>query len=230
MRNSCRSYDDRIIGRHELEKILEIMKDSEASPFGSSIRFMLISSEPDSGDELRDLGTYGVVRNPAEFIIGAVNSAVCDLIDFGFCMEKIVLGITDLDIGTCWLGGSFNKSAFSKRINAGETETVPAVVSVGYPARKRTIVDRLNRKMAGSKSRKSWEELFFLEKFDSPLSEDEAGVFKISFEAVRLAPSASNKQPWKILFERKKTSCHFYMSPTLSYGQFEKPAFRRPFY
>jgi len=35
---------------------------------------------------------------------------------------------------------------------------------------------------------------------------------------VRLAPSASNKQPWRIVLSEDKNTCHFYLEPTPNYS------------
>lgn len=47
--------------------------------------------------------------------------------------------------------------------------------------------------------------------FQIPLAEAEAGPFKITLEMVRLAPSAGNKQPWRVIL--KDGACHFYYRP-----------------
>ena len=44
--------------------------------------------------------------------------------------------------------------------------------------------------------------------FNTTLSKEEAGDFEFALEMVRLGPSASNKQPWRIVL--KDSACHFY--------------------
>jgi len=130
-------------------------------------------------------------------------------------MEKIILCATDIGLGTCWLGGTFTKSGFAQKISAAEGELVPAVTSVGYIAQRGGLEDGM-RRFVGADHRLPRENLFFREKFGSPLSPDEAGVYSVPLEMVRLGPSASNKQPWRIVKEGRLW--HFYLRRTKGYG------------
>ena len=57
-----------------------------------------------------------------------------DLEDYGYLLEEVVLHATGLGLGTCWLGGTFTRSTFTSRFGGvGRDETIPAVVSIGYP-------------------------------------------------------------------------------------------------
>jgi hypothetical protein len=71
------------------------------------------------------------------------------------------------------------------------------------------MVDRVIRWGAGSKKRKSWEELFWDGETGAPLSQDRAGQFATALEMVRLAPSASNRQPWRCC--KQGQTVHFYL-------------------
>jgi nitroreductase len=57
------------------------------------------------------------------------------------------------------------------------------------------------RFFAGSDSRKSWDQLFFDGEPGKPLDKAAAGDWVPVLEAVRMGPSASNKQPWRVLRE-----------------------------
>ena len=50
--------------------------------------------------------------------------------------------------------------------------------------------------------------LFFDGTFDTPLSESKASTLKNALEAVRLAPSAVNKQPWRAVVDGD--TVHFF--------------------
>ncbi|MFN2182467.1 MAG: nitroreductase family protein, partial [Anaerolineae bacterium] len=73
------------------------------------------------------------------------------------------------------------------------------------------------RRSAGSDRRLPWDRLFFRNSFDTPLTQDEAGAYAVPLEMVRLGPSASNKQPWRVV--KMGGSWHFYLSRTKGYGQ-----------
>jgi hypothetical protein len=58
--------------------------------------------------------------------------------------------------------------------------------------------------------------LFFDDQLNNPISREAAGNLSIPLEMVRIAPSASNKQPWRIV--RKGDAFHFCLSRTAGYG------------
>jgi nitroreductase len=217
-RFSCRTYRDEPLKdgrRHELEAYLAAL---QRGPFGTPLRFQLVAASKEDGRTLRGLGTYGFIKNAPGFILGAVPAeGRMSLEDFGYAMEDAILFATALGLGTCWLGGTFRKSTFAARLALGDEEVMPCVTSVGRPAGRRSFVDRLIRQKADSKSRLPWQSLFFDRRFDVPLRPAEAGPFAGPLEMVRLAPSASNKQPWRVV--REGPAWHFYLERTPGYLQ-----------
>jgi len=215
-RFSCRSYSDVAIEDKTRRRLEDFLAALPASPFGATTRFALIAATEHDRSALRGLGTYGFIKGAAAFIVGAVRPAAMNLEDFGYLMECAILLATDLGLGTCWLGGSFNKSNFAKKISAREDELVPAVASVGYIADKRRWLDGFIRRSVGADNRLPWERLFFAKEFGVPLSREAAGVFAIPLEMVQLGPSASNGQPWRLV--RDGDTWHFYLQRTKGYS------------
>jgi hypothetical protein len=78
-------------------------------------------------------------------------------------------------------------------------EMLPAVIATGYASGEPRFWDKLIRRGAGANQRKPWEELFFAGDFAHPLAREDAGPYGTVLEMVRLGPSASNKQPWRIV-------------------------------
>ena len=93
----------------------------------------------------------------------------------------------------------------------------PAVTPLGYAAEKRSIRETMMRKGMKSDSRVPFGELFFRDNFQNPLSEKDAGIWQLPLEMVRLAPSATNKQPWRIVVEKGRV--HFYEKKTPGYAK-----------
>ncbi|MDQ1350835.1 MAG: hypothetical protein QG657_1137 [Acidobacteriota bacterium] len=218
-RSSRRSYRDQPLDADIQKQLMEFLVKNNVGPFTSSVRFSLVAAQPGDSDTLKGLGTYGFIKGARAFIVGAVKPSEKNLEDYGYLMERIVLFATDLGLGTCWLGGTFNKSNFSKKIEAAEDELVPAVSPVGYTADKRSVTERLVRWGAGSKMRLPWENLFFQENFNTPLPTEAAGAYAVPLEMVRIGPSASNKQPWRIVKEPGKPVFHFYLQRSKGYEQ-----------
>lgn len=216
-RFSCRAYLQRSIEDATLSRLREFTGALRTGPFGNCARICLVAGDAADGQSLKDLGTYGMIKDAQGFIVGAVGPGARNLEDFGYLMEQAVLAATDLGLGTCWLGGSFKKSAFGKKITATAEERVPAVVSLGYSADPERTGGWVGRKV-GRWQRRPPEQMFFLETFDRALHPDHlAGVLWPALEAVRWGPSASNKQPWRVV--KKDAGWHFYLQRTKGYGR-----------
>lgn len=216
-RFSCRTYIERPIEDQVRQRLADFAASTTVGPLGTHSRFELAAATAQDRQALKGLGTYGFIRGATGFIIGATRDAEKGLEDFGYLMERIVLFATDLDLGTCWLGGSFTKSSFAAKIQAQDGELVPAVVSVGYVADNRSAVDRIARFVVSSHGRLPWEQLFFDGDFDVPLLRGTAGDYAVPLEMVRLGPSASNRQPWRIV--KRANAWHFYLQRPQGYRE-----------
>jgi len=219
-RSSWRSYESRPLNAQLREAILMYLEAQTSGPLGHKMRFHLIEkNDPALFDKTR-LGTYGFIKNAKNFIVGAVIPWERHWEDYGYLLEKIILKMTDLEFGTCWLGGTFNRIEYGKAINVLENEVIPAVTPVGYHTVRRSLRDRVIRWGAKSRSRKAWESLFFDGDFKTQLNRDTLGEYTVVLDMVRLAPSASNKQPWRIV--RQGNRYHFYLQRTPNYSGFAK--------
>lgn len=217
IRVSCRTFDGRLPDEKTKERLRTFFRGNASGPFGNALRFELIDLKEAERAELKSLGTYGVVRGASLFIAGAVRKGPRAMEDYGYGMERNVLFATALGLGTCWLGGTLNRAGFSRKIGLVEGELMPAISPVGHPAQKRSLTDRAFRFMAKSDRRKPWAELFFDGRPGNPLAQEHAGPFAEALEAVRIGPSASNKQPWRVV--REGSTCHFFLQRTPGYDK-----------
>jgi hypothetical protein len=216
-RFSCRVYAGGILAEGKRQQLEDLAASVQTGPFGTPLRFKLVAATAKDSKELKGLGTYGMIQGASGFILGAVGQGNRNLEDFGYQMEAIILLTTDLGLGTCWLGGNFTKSSFAARMGLRDGEDVPAVTSVGNIPDNPKFMDRLIRRLAGAHNRLPWESIFFDHRFDSRLSQEKAGDYAVPLEMVRLGPSASNKQPWRVV--KGDGAWHFYLQRTPSYGQ-----------
>jgi nitroreductase len=215
-RFSCRTYLDAPVDEERKKILSDAAQSVRRGPLGTTVRFRLIASTGDDTAALRGLGTYGFVRGAGGYIVGAAAPEEAWLEDYGCAMERLVLLATDLGLGTCWLGGSFTRSSFSRAIGAADAERVPAVAALGVMPDPDAARGGAIRRRVGGDQRLPWESLFFNEKFGAPLTPDAAGSFSTPLEMVRRGPSASNKQPWRIV--RAGSSWHFFLQRTPGYS------------
>jgi nitroreductase len=217
-RFSCRSYDARPLAPSMLVTMEHFIRTSLQPPFGSKVRYIITAASDSTRRELKNLGTYGYIKSSSAFIIGVVKRGEKDLEEFGYTLEQIILSATDQGLGTCWLGGTFTRSTFNQKINPARDEIFPAAVSLGYPALHPAATSKLIRRAVGAQRRMPWEMLFFKEAFGNSLLPESAAEYSTPLEMLRLAPSASNKQPWRVLLQ--DNAFHFYLQRTPGYPGF----------
>ena len=212
-RKSVRTYIEKPLSDSDREKINAFIDflSGEPHPFSAKVRIRLFDVDKDISS--KDLGTYGVIKGARTYLGVAVNDVPDAMEAVGYVFEKLVLFAAHLGLGTCWLGGTFNRSEFAKAMELEGDEFFPIASPIGYPAPKNHTVDKIMRKAIKADTRKGFEEIFFEKSFDSPLSVKNAGSYGDILEAVRLAPSAKNAQPWRVL--RDGDSFHFFEKKTI---------------
>lgn len=216
-RSSWRTYDKQPLSPETEAALLQAIDQPPPAPFGHPVSLHLLNPFAPNKETPQKLGTYGVIRGATRFLAGVVRNGERAIEDFGYLFEWAILVATDLGLGTCWLGGTFQRDAFGAALNLQEDEVIPAVSPVGYARQKRGIVDSVFRWAAGSKDRKPWNELFFQGDFTTPLRQQEAGPYAPLLEMVRLAPSASNRQPWRLVRDPDKERFHLFLQRTPGY-------------
>jgi hypothetical protein len=215
-RFSCRSYETPPLQDSDRQALSNFLNELPPGPQGGRPRFILTAATVQDRSALRGLSTYGFIKSAPAFIMGALSPSVGDMEDYGYLMEAAVLRATDLGLGTCWLGGTFAHSSFAAKIDLQPGEILPAVVPTGTISTRRYPPADLIRRAAGSDSRLDGSALFFEGDFSTPLSPKQAGAYAEALEMVRLGPSASNKQPWRVL--HIGSAWHFYLKRTPGYN------------
>lgn len=204
-RRSVRTYENRPLSAADHHRILAYMQ-ALTNPFNREVTFHYTEKLAEMGGER--LGTYGVIKGAKGYIGAIVTEGELALEALGYSFEKLILYAASLGLGTCWLGGTFNRSKFAAAMGVKENQMLPAISPIGYPLQQKRFIDTVFRTSAQSNHRKDWSELFFEENFLTPLSQSQAGDYGFALEMLRLAPSASNQQPWRVV--KKAGTFHFY--------------------
>ncbi len=206
-RRSCRAYGDKAIEAPKLEKLKAFLE--ECNQKNSNFRFVYLEQKDTNGK----VGSYGMIAGAQNYVVGIMNKNG-DITDFGFEFEKIILFATGLGLGTCWLAG-INRKLLDQMVGLAPDELVAVASPVGY-AKNIGFKEGLVRRVVSADKRKPWEELFFDGKPGVPLTQAAAGDFALPLEMVRLAPSASNKQPWRLIADQN--GFHFCLKRNKGYG------------
>lgn len=197
-RKSVRTFDGKGISSEDRDSIVKYI-DSIGNPFDIPVRFVLLDAD--------EHGLSSPVLNGEKlYVTGIVDKIPYSEVAFGYSFEQLVLYAWSLGIGTTWIGGTMKREAFERAAGLKEGERMPCISPLGYPAEKRTIKESLMRKGVKADERKAVDS-FFLGSDMKP-AEAASGKVRRALELVRWAPSAVNKQPWRIINEDKRF--HFY--------------------
>lgn len=220
-RSSRRSFTPQPVEPEKLEALRDFFASLEG-PFGGKGRFAILDTTGWGEGKINALGTYGTIQGAKLFVVGIIRRGEHDMEDFGYQFEKIILRATELGLGTCWIGGVFNRSRFADKAGVRGDEVLAAISPLGYPTPKRSVADSIIRWSAGSRNRRPWPELFFHGTFATALTQGAAGRYLDPLEMVRLGPSASNRQPWRVVKDEGKDTFHFYLRRSRGYDKLIK--------
>lgn len=214
-RRSVRTYTDKPLNNEHTAQIQQFINQLQA-PFGINARIELISVN--TNETLIKLGTYGWIKGAQDYLALIYEDAPFAETAAAYMFEQAILFCTDLGLGTCWLGGSFSRNDFKKQIELQPNEKLRIVSPVGYGYagdKQRFLEKYIVNADTKHTTRKPFDELFFDKQFENPLTEITAGKYFKPLEMVRLAPSANNKQEWRVLFDEQ--ALHFYKKPYLNF-------------
>jgi len=200
-RRSVRTYDSREISQENKENLISFMTNIE-NPYNLPIDFKLMDAKENGL-------VCPVVSGTDLYVGGKMKRTAFAEEAFGYSFEMLVLYALSLDIGTVWLGGTMNRPAYEAAMNLGDNEIMPCASALGYISNKMTVRETMMRKAIKADDRFPFEELFFDGSFATPLTAEKADKLSHPLEMVRLAPSAVNKQPWRIVVT--ENAAHFYL-------------------
>jgi nitroreductase len=212
-RHSVRTFEKKDISIEDQKTIRKIVSEveKETGPFGNTVRLYFLLNKDAHNPEAKKVGMYGYVKHVPAFVTGSTKKSFEGLIDFGFIFEKLILELAKRGFGTVWLSGDFDNEDLENFARKGDV--VPVLAPVGYPAYKRSLRERFLRMKQEASDRKPFDQLFFDQSFDTPLlKENRSHRFYNILELVQLAPSALNKQPWRVLV--KEDALHLYLERT----------------
>ena len=133
-RTSVRTYTDAPVPQETRAQILDYAQTIE-NPFDANVRFQFIDKkEAENGDKF-DL--FGFIEGPELFLGMAVAEHEDAALATGFVGEQMLLYLTSLGLGTCWVGGTFNKNEFAKAMHLQDGERFSVMTPVGVPGKQR---------------------------------------------------------------------------------------------
>ena len=147
-------------------------------------------------------GGFGLFQGARNAFLLAGPSDNPDLAEqCGYWGERLVLFATTMNLGTCWVAATFNRALAETLIPAGER--LACAIAVGLVKDEMSVRDSVQYRLI----HRSCKPIGALCRYDRPSERFTAGM-----EAVRLAPSAMNRQP--VFFELKSGAVTARVSPS----------------
>ncbi len=204
-RKSTRVYLDKQITKEQLDSIKAYLSDESnyASPFGSTVKMELVL---DGKNDIK-----ASTKNAPLYVVVIIENNNNSLVDAGYVFEKFILFVESLGLGTCYLNSGFKRDSVNIEYKLKSNEEFILASPIGFKSTKKSLIDRGGKIFFKSDSRKEIDEMFY-STLNRDAIEDES-VRKM-LEYVRWAPSAINKQPWRIILDGDKA--HFYIDKKLN--------------
>jgi hypothetical protein len=151
-------------------------------------------------DFISSMGAYGYIVTPPHALAPYIIGNHFPLVDLGYRVEQLVIYLTSLGIGTCYIGTLYREEANRTRLHLPADSHCGALLVFGYPASSSTgrALNSLMRSVPRGNSRLPMDQIFYQGSFDHPTHPPE-GLIQI-LEAARHSPSAVNAQPWRFLW------------------------------
>ena len=197
-RRSVRTFDGNRLRDEDRIKLEKYIADL-SNPFDIPVDFIILDAEEHGLSS-------PVLSGEKTYVTGIVKKGEYADVAYGFSFEKLVLYAWSMGIGTVWIGGTMKREVFEAASGLKDGYMMPCVSPLGYPAKKKSIKETMMRKGVSADHRMPPDKLFFRGSFDEPFASGE-DVSEL-LEMVRWAPSAVNKQPWRIVVCGDKY--HFY--------------------
>lgn len=186
-RRSRRAYDGAPIEPDAL-RALSVVCNELRAPDGTRVE--LVAEPP--VDVFRGLlGSYGKIHGNASVLLFiAADPTPRAQWELGYIGEGVVLEATALALGTCWVSGFFDPGRARHLTSLAAHERVVAASPLGHPVAETTATERAMSAVALSHRRKPLDEI-------APGWQQWPLWAQRAVEAARLAPSATNRQPWR---------------------------------
>ena len=188
-RVSRRRFDKRPVSTTCLNRLEE--RCDELSQAAGSTRAVLVRETPH--DVFTGfIGSYGKISGAPSLVafVGEDDASA----GVGYLGEAVILDATLAGLSTCWIGGSFDAKSAGSVADLARGERVFAVTPIGHATEEFGTAERLAHAVIKSRSRLALGEI-------APGNESWPSWAREAAEAVRLAPSGVNRQPWRLRVE-----------------------------
>ena len=199
-RRSVRTFEKKALTDEDYSRIKDYLSEAK-NPYDIPVEFRLL--------EPKEYGLKSkVLKGESLYFAGKVKKVPRFEEAFGYSFEAVVLFAQSLGVGTVWMASTKNRDTFEKAMDLKEDEILPAVSPLGYGSDKMSMTESLMRRTMGADNRLDTGKIVFENEYGNSFKGRDDKLLEEALEMVRLAPSARNKQPWRLILSGNDV--HFY--------------------
>lgn len=186
-RRSRRTYLEKELNDTDILSIIKLIDEiNEESKL--NIQFIKNGKQCISGFK----ASYGMISGVNSFIALVANTDIENYKQkVGYYGEMVVLQATSLGLGSCWVGGTYDKSLCKKYIKLGDNEDLVCIIVIGHTPKELSIKEKVVKNL--NKKHKNIKDLLISSQKDLCSWMESGAEFALK------APSALNKK--EISFE-----------------------------
>ena len=179
IRSSIRDFDAAPVSKKQIREIGKLIDEYNGE---ANLNILWLDDAGSAFDSF--FKSYGMFKGIRSVIVLKSPTSTPDFAEkLGYYGEMLVLNTVALGLGTCWVGGTFDKK--DPAFGIKEDEQIAAVIPVGHPTDE--------AKQKPPRKKKKVKKLYMSDS-ESP------GWFLAGMDAVSKAPSAVNLQPVKFYY------------------------------
>ncbi|MGM0396065.1 MAG: nitroreductase family protein [Bacillota bacterium] len=196
-RKSIREFKKKNVTEKDLAKVKALIQEINEEVRESSMEVKLYEFGKRIYDSLKGIGGYtGVmIESPHYIALDMKEHSPEEKVNSGYYMEKIVTGLNEIGLGTCWVTLKNLDMERMKAIFGEDTGENDFLLAIGYPKPKNPFVHETFSERLGV------EEIVFHKTLKKPADMNflEGRGLGDLFFYVRFAPSSKNLQPWRFI-------------------------------
>lgn len=214
-RKSVRDFKDKKIRDETLKKIKDYCAQLEEKNIQGGFQFILFENGERIYKSLEGIGGYAgvMIKSPHYIALNIKDNREESIIYGAYFMEKLITKLTDLNIGSCWIGLKGVDEDTKKELFQISEGSVDYLLAIGYPVPKNPFVGD------STSSRIGVEDIVFKDEIGKSINLDELESRGLDdlFYYIRFSPSSHNKQPWRFILKDDRVIL------LLAYSPDEKP-------
>jgi nitroreductase len=208
-RRSVRRYADKSVPEETRRQIAEFAMRVKPLVPENRFSYSVLPIEGKSEELAVVMGGYGKLVSARHLLLPRIQGDASVLEDFGYRVEQLVVELTRLGLGSCYIGSLGHEAEALDRFGSPPGERMPAVVVFGFPstATAGRGFNRMIRSAIGADRSLQFDKFVFCRgtarqaapasSFSKPA---ELNPFQEKImDALRHAPSAGNSRPWRVV-------------------------------